>query len=142
VEFSMVFLSVSVARMVLALNVSVEIRTVRIGKPASFDRWGQREGKDQRGQHGGPWVGMAAPFLACGRERNRRFSSGQRFAPPPSAADCPPEDHRSLSLKRVLWSRASPARAWGGFGGVVGMTFLPKLSTLLEAVEARPDMLT
>ena len=79
----MVFLSVSVAWMVLALDVSVEIRTVRIGKP---------EGK-------------------------RVATSSQRFAPPPSAADCPPEDHRSLSLERVLWSRTPPARAWGGVAG-------------------------
>ncbi len=56
-------------------------------------------------------------MFACGRERNRRSACGQRFAPPPSAADCPPADHRSLSLERVLWSRTPPARAWGGFGG-------------------------
>ena len=34
-------------------------------------------------------------------ERNRRSSSGQRFAPRPSAADCPAEDHRSLSPQEL-----------------------------------------
>jgi hypothetical protein len=114
VELIMVFLSVSVAWMVLPLDVSVEIRTVRIGKP---------EGK----RVAGPGRGWPLLF-ACGRERDRWSSFGQRFALRSSAADCPPEDSRSLSLERVFWSRTPPARAGGGFGGVVGVTFLPKPS--------------
>ena len=40
-------------------------------------------------------------FLPVEGERNRWSSSGQRFAPRPSAADCPAEDHRSLSLQEL-----------------------------------------
>ena len=77
--------------------------------------------------------------LACGRERNRWSPCGQRFAPRPSAADCPPGDHRSLSLDRVLWSRTLPAPA--GIGRWVdraGMTIPPKPPTPLAAVRSGP----
>ena len=39
---------------------------------------------------------MPAPFLACGWKRGSRSRSGQRFALPPSAADCPPRDREPL----------------------------------------------
>ncbi len=52
-------------------------------------------------------------FLLVEGERDRRSPSGQRFALRPSAADCPPGDHRSLSLRELGSSLTSFAR-WAG----------------------------
>ena len=72
-------------------------------------------GRSTRSAMGG---GCKAPFFwRVEGERNRRSSSGQRFAPPPSAADCPAEDHRSLSLLTVRGAKHRPPGLGGGFGG-------------------------
>ena len=69
--------------------------------------------------------GVAAPSCACGRERNRWSSSGQRFAL--RLRRRLSSGGPSIPLPQACSVEPNTARpGLGGFGGVVGMTFLPK----------------
>ena len=65
-------------------------------------------------------------LLARGWKRGSRSRSGQRFAPPPSAADCPPRDREPLFTSACLGGQPTAARRVEGLGGKVIPTTVPK----------------
>ncbi len=79
-------------------------------------------------------VGSGAPFTRR-QKRVVRSLSGQRFAPPPSAADCLARDRTTLFTWALLWGsngrRSNGARS-GAFGGG-GRWIIPAGVGLLEA---------
>ncbi len=78
-----------------------------------------------RPESSGPWAGVATPFLACGRERNRRSRSGQRFALRlRRRLSCAGP---SIPFPRARFLEPNTARpGLGGFGGVVGISTPPQ----------------
>ena len=97
-------------------------------------------GRSTRSAMGGGCRGSF--FLLVEGERNRWPSYGQRFALRPSAADCPAEDHRSLSLhgrgsSLTLFARRLGLVSWSTFPSTAS---LESQSTPVENVIWRLKM--